>query len=159
MQNGLFSMWSHDLLIELSETLLVVSVFGASEKFEIEPYIAIKNDGKHKVVEQIGREAKGLASHDVDVSNPFSHPRLLIANFEKAEKVLQFAVAQTSAQKWLKPSPRIVMHQLEKNEGGLTDIEIKVLRELALGAGARVVKVHQGHRLSAETSRFDDVDG
>ena len=97
MLNGFFSMWSHDLLIELSETLLVVSVFGASEKFEIEPYIAIKNDGKHKVVEHIGREAKGLASHDVDGSNPFSHPRLLIANFEKAEKVLQFAVAQTSA--------------------------------------------------------------
>jgi len=155
----LFSIWSNDLLVELSESLLVVSVLGTPQKVEVEPYIAIKKDGKHKVIEKVGREAKDWTSHEIEVSNPFSHARLLVGNFEKAEKVLQYAVQQTMKNKWLKPSPRVVMHQLEKNEGGLTDIEQKVLRELALGAGARMVKVHLGKRLNAEITKFDSITG
>lgn len=49
------------------------------------------------------------------------------------------------------------MHQLEKLEGGLTDIEERVLRELALGMGAREVLIHSGDRLSVRTLTFSDL--
>ena len=159
MLKKLLAIWSNDLLIELSESLLVVKVFGDAKKYEIEPFIAIKNGEKYKVIEAIGREAKELNSQEIEVTNPFSHSRLLVADFVKAEKVLQHIVQQTGKSKWLNPAPRIVMHQLEKNEGGLTDIELKVLRELALGAGAREVKVHEGNRLNAQISIYDEVIG
>lgn len=159
MIKKLLSIWSNDLLIELSESLLVVKVFGSTEKFELEPFIAIKSGGKHKVILAVGKDAKELSSHEVEVTNPFSHSRLLVADFTKAEKVLQYVVQQTGKSKWLSPAPRIVMHQLEKNEGGLTDIELKVLRELALGTGAREVKIHEGSRLSAQIKTYDDVIG
>ncbi|MFT7110659.1 MAG: rod shape-determining protein MreB [Psychrobacter glaciei] len=159
MLKKLLAIWSNDLLIELSESLLVVKVFGDAKKYEIEPFIAIKNGEKYKVVEAIGREAKELNSQEAEVTNPFSHSRLLVADFVKAEKILQHIVQQTRKSRWLNPAPRIVMHQLEKNEGGLTDIELKVLRELALGAGAREVKVHEGKRLNVQISTYDEVIG
>ena len=50
-----------------------------------------------------------------------------------------------------------MIHQLEKTEGGLTDIEDRVLRELALGAGAREVVIYLGDKIDVTTQSFDKV--
>ncbi|PCJ29561.1 MAG: rod shape-determining protein MreB, partial [Gammaproteobacteria bacterium] len=60
------------------------------------------------------------------VINPFKHLRTLIADFGLAEKIIQHGIRQVH-QSRLKPAPRVVMHQLEKIEGGLTEIEVRVL--------------------------------
>jgi len=41
-----------------------------------------------------------------------------------------------------------VIHPTEMVEGGLSEVEERVLRELALGAGARSVVVHVGLALA-----------
>lgn len=49
------------------------------------------------------------------------------------------------------------MHQLEKVEGGLTSIEDRVLRELAVGAGAREVVIYVGGKINTSVDSFDSV--
>jgi hypothetical protein len=45
-------------------------------------------------------------------------------------------------------SPGVVIQPLEMTEGGLSEIEERVFRELAIGAGAAKVIVWLGHELS-----------
>jgi rod shape-determining protein MreB and related proteins len=49
------------------------------------------------------------------------------------------------------------MHQLEKTEGGLTSIEERVLRELAVGAGAREVVIYLGSKINTNGDSFESV--
>jgi rod shape-determining protein MreB len=44
---------------------------------------------------------------------------------------------------------------MEKTEGGLTEVERKAFRELALGAGARAVVVHEGEELYPRSLNFE----
>lgn len=57
----------------------------------------------------------------------------------------------------MRPSPQIVMHQLEKTEGGLTSVEDRVLRELAVAPGAREVLIHRGDKVSVERTTFKEM--
>lgn len=154
--NALRSLFSFDLLIELSEQRITMRRFDTHEHFEYEPWVAIEEVKGKWVVKAIGKGARELDGPHVKIENPFSHPRSFVANFGLAEKVLQYGIAQVNTSK-LPPSPRVVMHQLEKTEGGLTGIEDRVLRELALGAGAREVVVHIGAKVNTRTTKFDDL--
>lgn len=48
------------------------------------------------------------------------------------------------------PAPQILMHPMEQIEGGVTQVEDRVFRELALGSGASKAAVHVGPSLSGE---------
>lgn len=150
------SLFSNDLLIELSENKTSIKVFSSDVQYEDEPLIAIEKGAKGEVIKAIGIAAKRLQSNNTSVHNPFKHPRSLVADFFLAEKILQYGVKQVH-QSRIRPAPRIIMHQLEKTEGGLTSIEDRVLRELAVGAGAREVLVHIGDRINVLTDSFDAV--
>ncbi|HEY7885580.1 MAG TPA: hypothetical protein VIC08_11615, partial [Cellvibrionaceae bacterium] len=89
------------------------------------------------------------------ISNPFSHPRLLVNDFQIAETVLRYGVRQLHKNKWFAPSPRVIFQPMEKLEGGITTIEERVFRELCLGAGAREVLLHTGNELSIYNLDFD----
>ena len=82
-------------------------------------------------------------------SKPFSHPRALVGNFVEAQATITAAVkaVRTSA---LPKLVRIVIHPMELVEGGLTQVEERVLRELAVGSGASKVVVWVGEALSDE---------
>lgn len=154
---GLFS---HDLLIELSEKKIVIRMMGKAGKefvLEYEPYLAIETIGKKSIVKCIGTEAKLQSGRYIEVVNPFCHSRSFVADFNVAEKLLQHGLYQLLKSKFFKPAPRIIMHQLEKTEGGLTNIEERVLRELALGCGARDVVIYVGAKLDSENETFDEV--
>lgn len=154
---GLFS---HDLLVELSEKKIVIRMMGKVGKefiLEYEPYLAIETIGKKSIVKCVGTEAKHQSGKYIDVINPFCHPRSFVADFYVAEKLLQHGLNQLQTSKFFKPAPRIIMHQLEKTEGGLTNIEERVLRELALGSGARDVVIYVGAKLDSEKETFDEV--
>lgn len=79
---------------------------------------------------------------------PFSSKRLLVGNFTNADKLLRAAVGEAQTSSFLPRSVRAVIHPLEKIEGGLSQIEDRVLRELAAGAKVSKVFVHIGDVLS-----------
>jgi rod shape-determining protein MreB and related proteins len=151
---GLFS---NDLLVELSERKIIIRTLGSGPTFEYEPYLAVETSGKKTVIKGVGSEAKLQSGTGIQVINPFSHPRSFVADFYVAEKLIQHGLYEVHKSKFFKPAPRIIMHQLEKTEGGLTNIEERVLRELALGSGAREVIIYVGEKLNSDKVTFDDV--
>jgi rod shape-determining protein MreB and related proteins len=160
MLKQLFTKYFDNLLyIKISSETLTVTDIITGREFCQSPYIATEKDNKGKeIIKAIGTEAKALSSNpNIEVTNPFLHPRLLIANFQKAEKILRHAAHVICKKKLFPPSPRVVIHPLEKLEGGLTDIEIRVFRELCLGTGAREVVVYVGAPLSVNGFDFEQV--
>jgi rod shape-determining protein MreB len=150
------SLFSNDLLFELSENKFSIKAFSSDMSFEDEPYIALENTKKGEIVKAIGKEAKSLTSPNIRVLNPFKHSRSFVADFMCAEKILQHAIYTMHNSK-IRPAPRVIIHQLEKTDGGLTDIEERVLRELALGAGAREVVIYLGCKTNTNIEKFDTV--
>ena len=80
---------------------------------------------------------------------PFSTQRLAVGDFLPADTLLTDIIKKTK-RRLLQPSPIIIMHQIVKNEGGLSPVEVRILRELADGAGAIQGYVWQGHKLTEE---------
>lgn len=150
---GLFS---NDLLVELSTSKISIKVFSSDIKYEDAPYIAIEKTSKGQTVKAIGKLAKREISSNITISNPFNHPRSFVGDFFLAELIIMHGIFETH-ESWVKPAPRIIMHQTEKVEGGLTNIEHRVLRELAIGAGAREVVVYLGNKINTFTDDFDAI--
>jgi hypothetical protein len=90
----------------------------------------------------------GVRSVTVMADEPFTTERLLVGQFAVAERLLKRGLKELVAGNWLAPSPVVVIHPLEKVEGGLSEVEERIFRELAAGAGARKVVVWLGRELS-----------
>jgi len=101
-------------------------------------------DGSDRVV-SVGDPVSPSAVRTV---NPFEHPRILVADYVVAEKILQHVFKILSRNRWLAPSPVVLIHPDVELAGGLTQIETRALRELAEGAGARKVAIHYGRLLT-----------
>lgn len=149
--------------VQIWATKLKVTEVSSKEVYEVEPLVAIQtlNSGEKKIV-AIGSEAKSLNLSDSILVNPFSHPRVLFSDFYVGEKLLQYAFSKFAKHKFLRVTPKAIIHPMEKTEGGLTMIEVRALRELALGAGSIESKVYAGDPLSIAQFDFDsvsDVDG
>lgn len=91
---------------------------------------------RNKLVIQLPSEGRTVVKEAA-----FSHPRLLVGNFELAERTLMEGMKEAWPSRLLAPRPQVIMHPREVLEGGYTMIEQRVLQEMALGAGARQVKV------------------
>jgi len=98
-----------------------------------------------------------LESNGLKVLNPFSHPRIIVSNFTYAEKVLQYAIHGFYESRFLRPSPRMIIHPLHKLEGGLTQVEHRIVIELAIGAGAREGFVYVGERINFQQNDFQSA--
>lgn len=72
-----------------------------------------------------GLDAVGVAQ------TPFTTTRLLIGQFVVAQNTLKDALKQVSKESLLAVSPDIVIHPLEMVEGGLSEIEERIFREVA----------------------------
>ncbi len=153
---GLFS---GTLYVQIWEHRLKITHIESRRVYDEKPWIAIANRGKKKpIVSAVGNEAYAMQGrHGIEVSNPFSHPRLLVKDFFKAEKVLQHAVRTVLSAKVFSPSPVIVIHPREKLDGGITDVECRLFRELCLGAGAHAVRLHVGEELNVHNFKVSDV--
>lgn len=79
---------------------------------------------------------------------PFSTTRLLIGQFVIAQNTLKEALKQVSKEPLFTILPHMVIHPLEMVEGGLSEIEERIFREVAMGAGASKVVVWLGHELT-----------
>ncbi len=150
------SLFSFDLLIELRESRIRIVSFLDNLEYDEKPLIAIESAGDKSIVKGIGSACTEISDPNIKVINPFSHPRSMVSSFTYAEKIINHAVNELHGLVF-QPAPRIVMHQLEKNEGGLTEIEERVLRELAIGAGAREVLVFQGAQINSKIESYDSI--
>lgn len=77
----------------------------------------------------------------------FSHPRLLVGNFTAAQECLKSLLSEARGSGLALSTP-VVIHPLEKIEGGLSQVEERLFHELAIGAGASKVVVWVGAALS-----------
>jgi len=114
------------------------------------PEAAVRSGSKPTVV-AVGSMASQAALREpgnVKLMNGYAHPRTMIADFTIAEKVLQHAVNLIFEGRLLRPAPILVMHPLERLEGGLTGVEERALLELAAGAGAREAHIWVGRELT-----------
>lgn len=138
------------LYIQLSAQQLRVFNLATGAEFKETPLIAVEQNPACRLsVKAVGNDAQALVNTvGVEVVNPFSHPRLLIANFARAEKVMAFAIKQVCRGRLFTASPKVVLQPMEKLEGGITDVEVRAFRELCLGAGAREVVVYVGAPLT-----------
>jgi len=81
----------------------------------------------------------------IDADTPFSSKRLIIAEFKVAEKLLKKAFKHLQ-DSWL--SPIAIIHPLELIDEKLSEVEEKILREVAISAGAREAKLWVGEELT-----------
>lgn len=140
------------LYIQLSPTRLTVRDPKSGEAISEAPEIAIQQPpgGKARIL-AVGQDARAMATQEhTSIRNPFGHPRSLISDFVGAEQLLRAFVRRVRKGAVWAPSPIVVMHPLGEHAGGLTQVEIRALRELAFGAGASEVKVWQGPALTDE---------
>ena len=83
-----------------------------------------------------------------NADQPFSTNRQLIGQFQLAQELLKRAVKEISKGSIFTPSPKILIQPLELIVEGLSQVEERVLKEVAIGAGASRVVVWLGHELS-----------
>lgn len=155
----LASLFSEDLYIQIWENRLCVRCKTQPDIFDDVPLIALRQLPKGRVVEAIGSAVYKLQHQvDIEISNPFSHPRQLLADFHKAEKLLQCAIKTLFTDNFFgRPSPRVIVHPMEKLEGGLTLVEVRAFKELCEGAGARDVVVYTGGDFDKQNFDFDEI--
>jgi len=94
------------------------------------------------------RNLSSLREAAFDSQPPFTTARLLIGQFQTAQDLLKRAVKKMSKGGIFAISPQVLIQPLEMIEGGLCEVEERVLREVAMGAGASRVVVWIGPELS-----------
>ncbi|WP_233964947.1 YjaA family stress response protein [Pectobacterium versatile] len=94
-------------------------------------YIQIR---KNKMVVRDPETSQELS----DSSQVFSNSRLLVADFFRAEKVLQDLADKFIKRSWFEFGQDVlIIHALEMNEGGLSQVEERILQEIAVAASPR----------------------
>jgi rod shape-determining protein MreB and related proteins len=88
-----------------------------------------------------GQETQGVPE------KPFTTVRMLVGEFTPADQAFKAAFEKAGGTSFM-ASARVLMHPLEMVEGGLSQIEDRVLQELALGGGAKKCVVWIGAELS-----------
>jgi rod shape-determining protein MreB len=135
--------------VRLQRDRIRVRDASGSGYYDDEPLVAISDEDPPKI-EAIGSEARAASSNCI---NPFLHPRVFLADFLVAEKVVLYAFTATSQGRSFRVSPIVVLHITEELDGGLTWIERRALIELFESAGARKVHFWEGRELSDDELR------
>lgn len=110
----------------------------------------------------VGSQARQVAASErLEIINPFAHPRSLISDFNRAEQLLKHQVRRIFENSSWFFSPYIVLHPLGSPLGGLTKVEIRAFRELAISVRATEVFVWTGRPLTDQEilSRKPPPDG
>lgn len=145
--------FTRPLYIQLSPQRVLVRDPKSGRFVDEVPEIAVSRPpgGKATIV-AVGAEARMAAAQaGAQLHNPFAHPRSLVSDFTLASELLKAFVHRVGGGGLrFMPSPAIVLHPLGEHEGGLTQIELRALREMAFGVGATEVQLWQGPPLTDE---------
>ncbi len=150
MFEAIINKFSAVLYVQIWENRIKVTDIGSGNTYEEKPLLAIqKNNKNEEMVIAVGNSVESIESElQVKIIKPFSHPRTLLSDFVSAQKMIQHTVYQLVKKPFFSFSPLIVIHPMEKMEGGITQIEFRAFKELALAAGARESVIYQGAELS-----------
>jgi rod shape-determining protein MreB len=132
--------------VQLEPDKLSLREVGSGKTVSEAPLAAISREPKKRLL-GVGDEAQGA---DGEIVNPFKHPRSLVSDFTVAEVILKAFMKKLFAGRLFVPRPVVVLHPRVNPLGGFTQIEIRALRELAVGAGAAKVFVWRGRDLTDE---------
>ncbi len=158
MYSWLLSKFSTTFYIQIWENRLKITDIENNQVFEELPLVAIQTTGKgEKIIVAVGNNAKLEMGENTEVLNPFLHPRVLIADFTVAEKLLQLAFKKLNTGKLFATKPRAIVHPMVKTEGGLSNIENRAFLELAYGAGAYDVIVYEGTALPTSGMDYERI--
>jgi rod shape-determining protein MreB len=147
-------MFETRLYIQVSDKRVKVSSPQIATPFETRPFVAIEDKGGNKIISAIGREAEALQGRpNVALVNPFAHVRTVLGDFTVGEKLLQHAIRSVLKDRWLVLQLFAIIHPERQLEGGLTQVELRALRELCENAGCRRSAVHEGRPLTMEEVR------
>jgi rod shape-determining protein MreB len=140
--------------IRLDARAIRIDSPGLAQGFIMPAAIALRGEGRGATVVAIGEEAERMrGSSEARVIYPFAHPRVIVDDFNVAEKLLTGALRKLfSSQPWtfVRPMVRVIVQPLRKLDGGLTKVERRVLLELMENCGARKIAIHEGPELRAD---------
>jgi rod shape-determining protein MreB and related proteins len=143
----LLSFLSPLFYVQISPERLSIRNVKTGETLSEPPQIAIEHTPKARIL-AVGAQAAAASGTSVEVVNPFAHPRSLVSDFTVGEQLLKSFLSRMGPRSLFRAAPRIVFHPLGKPEGGFTQVEIRALHEMALGAGASEVVVWEGRSLT-----------
>src|SRR5262245_12353467 len=139
--------------IRIRRHLMSVKNVSRNAFFEDVPQLAVDLTRKRNKVLGFGARANLVASTSKKklILNGFDHPRSIIGDFEVAEKTLQLFIEMVNApKKKFFYAPTLIIHPLEKLEGGLTQVEARALEDMGYRACAKKVFVWDGRELKDE---------
>ena len=131
-------MFSNDLSIDLGTANTLIYTKEVGIVLNEPSVVAIRESKGQKTVVAVGHEAKkmlGRTPGNINAIRPLSDG--VIADFQVTEKMLQHFIAKVHEQRFIKPSPRVLVCVPCRS----TQVERRAIRESVLGAGARDVKL------------------
>jgi rod shape-determining protein MreB len=85
----------------------------------------------------------------------FSNSRVLLGEFEIAEKFLKNIITELTQDRFFSPPLRILIHQMELTEGGLSSTEKRALRDSCIHLNAKEVFIFEGKDQLSHTQAID----
>ena len=138
MLKRLRGMFSTDLSIDLGTANTLIYVKERGIILDEPSVVAIRVHNGQKSIEAVGKEAKrmlGRTPGNIQAIRPLKDG--VIADFQITEKMLQHFIAKVHETKFIRPSPRVLICVPCTS----TQVERRAIRESALSAGAREVKL------------------
>lgn len=138
MLKRLRGMFSTDLSIDLGTANTLIYVKERGIILDEPSVVAIRMHNGQKSIEAVGKEAKrmlGRTPGNIQAIRPLKDG--VIADFQVTEKMLQHFIAKVHETKFIRPSPRVLICVPCTS----TQVERRAIRESALSAGAREVKL------------------
>lgn len=137
MFKKLCGIFSKDISIDLGTANTLIYLPGQGIVLNEPSVVAVRQDANGvNQVAAVGRAAKlmlGRTPGNIHATRPLKDG--VIADFYVTEKMLQYFIKEVHPNKFLKPSPRVLVCV----PCGSTQVERRAIRESALGAGAREV--------------------
>ena len=138
MLKKLHGVFSNDLSIDLGTANTLIYVRDKGIVLNEPSVVAIRVHNGQKTIEAVGTEAKrmlGRTPGNITAIRPLKDG--VIADFQVTEKMLQHFIAKVHESKFIRPSPRVLVCVPCMS----TQVERRAIRESALSAGAREVRL------------------
>ncbi len=138
MFKRLRGIFSNDLSIDLGTANTLIYVKDKGIILDEPSVVAIRIHNGVKSIEAVGREAKrmlGRTPGNIQAIRPLKDG--VIADFQITEKMLQHFIAKVHETQFIRPSPRVLVCVPCMS----TQVERRAIRESALSAGARDVRL------------------
>ena len=138
MLKKLRGVFSNDLSIDLGTANTLIYVRDKGIVLDEPSVVAIRVHTGQKTIEAVGTEAKrmlGRTPGNITAIRPLKDG--VIADFQVTEKMLQHFIAKVHESRFIRPSPRVLVCVPCMS----TQVERRAIRESALSAGAREVRL------------------